>query len=165
MNITINLGEKESSITTLEQLGSNEYVPFDVQITNSHITNLNVLTKKKIIKNNSLYINSQTLYDIMQTEDGEGEHNYHGLTADDIYMALTSIKDPKYIFITKFGRFAIVSIELSHFKYPLMLVLETDAALVSNKKASICKIVTIYPKDHIDAYIERLDNRLLLYEK
>ena len=165
MNIIINLGEKESSITTLEQLGNNKYVPFDVQVTNSHIKDLNQLVKRKIFKNNLLYISSQTIYELMQPAGGKGEHNYHGLTAEDIYIALTSIKDPKCVFITKQERYATISIELSHFDLPLMLVIETEANLIENKTSSVNKVVTIYPKENVDSYIEKLSKRELLYKK
>ena len=165
MNITINLGERESSIVTLEQLGHNEYVPFDVQITNSHIMDLNNLIGRKVFRNNLLYINSETLHDIMKNEEGKGQHNYHGLSPEDVYMALSSIKDPQYVFVAKYNRYAIISVELSHLKLPLMLVIEAKAKLIKHLYAEINKIVTIYPKDQIDKYIEKLGKGLLLYKK
>ena len=165
MNIIINLGEKESSITTLEQLGHNEYVPFDVQITNSHITDLNKLVGRKLFKNSLLYISFQTLHDLMQPVGGKKQHNYHGLTPEDVYIALTSIKDPQCVFVVKEERYALLSIELSHFDLPLMMVIETDSNLIENKTASISKVVTIYPRGDIDKYLEKIDQRLLLYMK
>ena len=164
-NVILNISNEESSIELLKQLRDKDYVPFDVEITNSHITELNELTGKKLFAKSSLYINSKTLYDIMQSEGKSENHNYHGLTPEDVYMSLISIKDPKCVFITKFERYAIVSIELSHFDYPLMMVVEKDAGLLLNVNANINKIITIYPKDHIDEYIAKLDERVLLYKK
>ena len=161
----INLGNKEFALLVLEQLKENDYVPFDVEITNSHIKELNELTGKKLFNKSSLYINSKTLCDIMQPEGKSDNHNFHGLTPEDVYVSLASIKDPKCIFITKFERYAIVSIELSHFNYPLMMVVEKDAGLQNDTEARINKIITIYPKDHIDEYIAKVDERLLLYKK
>ena len=163
---TINLAKREESIKALEILKDDDGANRDVQITNSHITDLNELVKRKIFKNSLLYIDSQTLYDIMQPIGGSDSHNYHGLTSEDVYMALTSIKDPRYVFIAKYNnRYATISVEVSHLKYPLMVVIETKAKLVNHVYANTNKIVTIYPKDHVDAYIEKLDKRLLLYKK
>jgi len=162
---SINLGEREKSIKALEILKNEERANRDIQITNSHITDLNELVKRKIFKNNLLYISSQTIHDLMQPAGGKRQHNYHDLTAEDIYISLSSIKDPECIFITKQERYALISIELSHFDLPLMLVLETNAKLVSDIYKEINKVVTIYPKDHVDSYIEKLDERLLLYKK
>ena len=163
---TINLGEKEESIKALEILKDEGGPNRDIQITNSHIMDLNTLTKRKLFRNNLLYIDSQTLHDIMQPVGGSDSHNYHGLSPDDVYMALTSIKDPQYVFIAKYhNRYATISVKLSHFALPLMLVIETRAKLIGNKTSSINKIVTIYPKDHIDSYIEKLSQREILYKK
>ena len=164
---TINLGEREESIKALEILKGDEGANRDIQITNSHIMELNQLVKRKIFRNSLLYIDSQTLYDIMQpTGESDSSHNYHELNPEDVYMALTSIKDPQYVFIAKYhNRHATISVELSHFKLPLMIVIETKAKIISNWEVVANKVVTIYPKDHIDAYIEKLDQRLLLYKK
>ena len=161
----INLGNKTFALLVLEELKENDYVPFDVEITNSNIKELNELTGKKLFSKSSLYINSKTLYDIMQPEGKSDNHNFHGLTPEDVYMSMVSIKDPKCVFITKYERYAIVSIELSHFDYPLMVVIEKGAGFLLNVNANINKIITIYPKDHIDEYIEKIDERLLLYKK
>ena len=162
---TINLAKREESIKALEILKDDDGANRDVQITNSHITDLNELVKRKIFKNNLLYISSQTIHELMQPTGGKGQHNYHDLTAEDIYISLSSIKDPKCVFITKQERYALISIELSHFELPLMLVVETDANIIGNWEIRANKVVTIYPKDHVDAYIEKLDKRLLLYKK
>ena len=161
----INLGNKTFALLVLEQLKENDYVPFDVEITNSHITELNELTGKKLFSKASLFVNSNTIHELMQPIGGKGQHNYHGLTPEDIYMALSSIKDPKYVFIVKNKRYAIISIELSHYKNPLMIVVETGAGTLLNDKANINKVVTIYPKNYVDEYIAKLDKRKLLYKK
>ena len=163
---TINLGEREESVKALEILKEDNKTSRDIQITNSHITVINELTGKNLFRNNLLYINSKTLYEIMKDDEGKGQHNYHGLTPEDVYMALSSIKDPKYVFIAKLdNRYATISVELSHFDLPLMMVIQTNASLMTNIDTLINKVVTIYPKDHVDAYIEKLEKRMLLYEK
>ena len=164
-NIILNVSNKESSIELLERLSDKDYVPFDVEITNSHIIELNELTGRKLFSKSSLYINSKTLYDIMQPAGKSKSHNFHGLTPEDVFMSLASIKDPKYVFVTKFERYAIVSIELSHFDYPLMMVVEKGAGLQNDTEARVNKIITIYQKDQLDEYIEKVDERLLIYRK
>ena len=37
-NVILNISNEESSIELLKQLRDKDYVPFDVEITNSHIT-------------------------------------------------------------------------------------------------------------------------------
>ena len=162
---TINLGEREESIEALKILKKDNKTSRDIQIINSHITNLNELIGERLIKNSRLYIGSQTLFEIMQEGTGKGQHNYHNLTADDVYLSLISIKDPKCVFTVNGGRFALISIELSHFDKPLMVVIETESGLIENKTASVSKIVTIYPRGNIDKYLEKIDQRLLLYMK
>ena len=165
MQEIINLAEKQQTLKYLERIRNNDYVPFDIRIDNSHIKELNELTGVKLFSKSSLYINSKTLYDIMQAEGKSDNHNFHGLTPEDVYMSLFSIKDPRCVFITKFDRYAIVSVELSHFDYPLMMVIEKDSGLQNDTEARVNKVITIYPKDHIDEYIAKLDERMLLYKK
>ena len=95
----------------------------------------------------------------------KGRHNSHGLTVDDVYMALQSIRDPRYVYIAKEGRYAIISSKLSHFNLPLLIVIEVGAGILGDVDANINKIITIYPKDDIDGLIEKLDKKYLLYKK
>ena len=162
---TINISNKEFALSILGQLRDKDYVAFDVEITNSHIKELNELIGRNLFTKSSLYISSTTLHELMKPVGGKGQHNFHGLTPDDIYMSLLSIRDPRCVFIDKKGRYAIISIELSHFDYPLMLIIEKNAGLQIDAKARINKVVTIYPKTQIDEYIAKVDERKLLYKK
>ena len=164
MNKIINVGNCESALEVLRTIKENEYVPFDIRITNSHINMINELTGRKIFKNNSLYIESYTLWEIMQPLGGKGNHNYHELTEDDIYNALYSIRNPRSVFVAKEGRFAIISSELSHFNLPMLIVIEVGVSTKEKINANINKIVTIYPKDNIEKIIEKMDKSKLLYE-
>lgn len=161
----INIGNEKSAIKTLKQLKDNDYVPFDVKITNSHIMNLNQITQQNIFRKDVLYINSKTVWEIMQPQGGKGNHNYHGLTEKDVLLALSSFKDPYAVFVSKDLRFSIVSVKSSHFGLPLMTVIETDASLIVDAKAKINKVVTIYPKDNINDYLNKIDQKLLIYKK
>ena len=162
---SINLGEKTETIKALEALSEDDKTVRDIHIVNSHILDINNLVGKKIFKKDALYISSKTIFDIMQPMGGKDQHNYHELTPEDVFMALSSIKDPKCVFITGDNRYALISIELSHFDLPLMLVIETEASLIEKWDASINKVVTIYPRSSVDKYIEKIDERKLLYLK
>lgn len=165
MNIIINLAEKESAINQLTLFRENNYVPFDVRIENSHIKELNDLTGMNLFTKTSLYVDSKTLHELMEPIGGIGSHHFHGLTPEDIYMSLSSIKNPRCVFIDKKERYAFISIELSHFDHPLMLIVEKNAGLQANANARINKVVTIYPKDHLDEFIANIDERKVLYKK
>ena len=165
MNLKINLAEKAKTLALLNKVKSMKNSTFDIKISNSHIIELNKKIEKKIFKKESLYISSTTICDLMKPIGGKNQHNYHGLTAEDIYLSLISIKDPQYVFFVKDKRYAIISVKLSSFYYPMMMVIETNSGAVSGKDTSINKIITMYPKSYIDEYIEKLDKRKLLYKK
>ena len=99
----------------------------------------------------------------MQPVGGRGNHNYHGLTEEDVFMALSSLKKPKYVLISRDNRYSFISIELSHFDLPLMVIIETNAALIGNINANINKVVTIYPKDEVEKIIAGLKEGYLIY--
>ena len=165
MNLSINLGNQESALAILNQIKENDYVPFDVKITNSHITSLNGLSGQKIFRKDTLYINSRTLWEIMQELGGAGSHNYHGLTPNDIFIGLRSLNKPSAVIRVKNNRYAIISVELSHFNEPLMIVIETGAELRGKIHANVNKIVTIYPKSDFDEYIKKIDEKEIVYQK
>lgn len=165
MNKIINAANRNSTIGILIDFQKNMYVPFDVKIINSHIKKINDFVGFKLFKNNSLYINSKTLWELMNQEKGKGSHNFHGLLPEDVYMAINSLKDPKYVFISTYERCSIITIQLSHFEKPLMITIERDSGLETNSNITVNKIVTIYPKDNVDEYIEKRWGESVLYKK
>ena len=62
----LNLGNEKLTINSLETLKTNKTIQHDIRITNSHITNLNSVLNKKVFKKDALYIDSETLWEIMQ---------------------------------------------------------------------------------------------------
>ena len=170
MNKTINLANKAMSLYIIGQIKNKDYVPFDLKITNSHITQLNNLVGKKIFKKDSLYIDSHSLWEIMQPIGHEGTHHFHDLSAEDVYIALCSIKDPYSVLDasnmnnTK-TRCSIITVQLSHLKEPFMIVVEVDADLRGIIDAKINKVVTIYPKSDYETYINNYDISRVLYLK
>ena len=163
MKPVINVGNRELASTIIAQIKENNYVPFDIRITNSHIMELNNLIGKKLFKKSTLYINSHTLWEIMQEVGDKGKHNYHGLTVEDIYDAIYSIRTPDFVYIAKSSRYAVVSSKLSHFNIPLVLIIEIGAGTTTDINANINKIVTIYPKDNLNGLITKMDSKNVLY--
>ena len=162
MNKIINVGNKESAIKAIKQIKEKDYTPFDLKITNSHIMSLNEKIGFIVFRKDSLYINSHSLWELMQPIGGKGSHHYHELTGEDIYIALSSIKDPYAVIDEGNNKYTIISVIESHFERPLLVVIEINAPLIINKKAKINKIVTIFAKRKIDNLISK---KKTLYKK
>ena len=101
----------------------------------------------------------------MQDKPGEDVHHHHGLKESDVLDGLRSITNPHLIIQAEINRFLIVSLFISSFGLPLMIVVEINATLRNDNQASINKIVTIYPKDDIQGLIEKTPEKQLLYKK
>ena len=101
----------------------------------------------------------------MQPLGGKGSHNYHGLTPEDIYNALKELHKPKAVIRVEEYRYAIISVELSSFNEPLMIVIQTGAELRGKINANINKVVTMYPKSDSDEYILKSNQQDVLFPK
>ena len=144
MKVIINLGEKESTLETLNKMKERLYAPFDIRITNSHITTLNTLIGDNVFKKDALYINSFTLWEIMQPIGGKGKHNYHGLTPKEIYDALRTMRHSKDITLSYDRRYLIVTLATILDGANLIAIVKPDCKL-QNEPGTIIKIITIYP--------------------
>ena len=164
MNLIINLGNKESSLSILERIKNNDYVPFDIKITNSHTMNLDALIGKKIFTKDNLYLDSRTLWEIMQPVGGKGRHNYHGLTSEDIYESLSSINEPDLILFNSNNRYSLVTTYISHFGEPVLIIVEVKSGLIKNQNARINKIITMFPKSKKRINVS-IKDAILLYIK
>ena len=142
----INIGNQESAITVLTEIKENDYVPFDVRITNSHITNLNSVLGKKVFRKDALYVGSDTLWEIMQPTGSKGKHHHtHGLSPEEVFGALSTIKDSKDITISYDNRFVIVTLETISDGANIVVIVSPNCPLINNADANIIKIITIYP--------------------
>ena len=163
MQLTINIANKKSTIKALTRLKTHDYIPFDIKIINSHITEINILAKKVLFRKDTLFINSFTVWEIMQDVGRKGKHNYHGLTEEDIYLALSSLRNPACVFVGKEKRYAVITVSLSHYNLPLMIIIETNDKAKNNNNGN--RVITIYPKDNLAKIINSLDKKCLLYKK
>ena len=161
----INMGNQTSAKETIKDFRDNKFIPFDVEITNSHVMNLNKLVGRKIVRSSKLFIDSYTLWEIMQSDLKQDNHHHHGLTVSDVFEAIYAIRNPGLLYVAKSKRFAIITTKSSHFGIPLLVVLEFGIGTKANANAKTNKIITIYPKDNIDKLIQRLNQKDILYRK
>ena len=142
----INIGNEKATIRVLTIMQSNKKPEnYDIRIHNSHIMKLNEVIGKKVFKKDALYIGSETLWEIMQDVGGRGKHHYHGLTPQDVYNALNSLKESNEISLSYDGRYLIVTVATIHDGANLAIIVAPNSSLIKNYNANIIKIITIYP--------------------
>lgn len=164
MNKIINI-KKRKSIDEIQKFKDKKYSLIDIKFENVHLKEMNKIVLFDLFDKNDLYINSTTLWELMQPIGSAGSHNYHNLNPLDIYNVLNKITEPYCVFKVKNGRYAVVPVYLSSFDEPLMVVIEKGAKLINMQNANVNKIITIYPKSDIDNYLSRLNTKDVLYIK
>ena len=162
MTKTINI-KSDNALKELTQLKEKRYVMYDVKLQNVHLIRINLLIGTELFFKNDLFVNSDTLWSLMQEEGENTSHNHHGLTPVDILDALNNIQNPYCIFKTKQQRVSIVVSCLSHYGEPLMAIIEIGADLIGEKDSNINKLVTMYPQSDVDRIIDKLKPNELLY--
>lgn len=146
MPVFINLGNEKSALEILNSLKIKRSNTIDIRIRNSYITQLNKVIGRKVFKNDSLYISSDTLWEIMQPLGRRGSHNYHNLTPQEVYNALRSIKDSDDVSISYDGRYVIVTLAETSDGASIVVIVSPNSQLKDDYEANIIKIVTIYPR-------------------
>ena len=165
MNLTINVGNMKNALEVLKKIKETNYAPFDIKITNCHITRINSLVGFTLFRKDILYVNSRALWEIMHEVGGRGSHNYHGLTIEDVYYGLKNASQPQSVVRVKDTRFALISVELCHFDKPLMIVIEVGSELLGKVNANVNKIVTIYPEHNVAEFVNTRKPKDILYER
>ena len=160
---TINIANREKAIENLKEYKNKKYVLSDVRFENVHLKEVNKLLGYDIFSKNDLFINTISLWELMQPLGEKGGHNYHDLSPEDIVDALSSITEPYCILKTEISQYAILSTTISHFGEPLMVIIEVGAGLDKNINANINKLVTMFPKGDIERTIKNMNVRNLLY--
>ena len=163
MNKIINIQNKKEAVESLNDYKNKKYVLADVKFENVHLREVNKLLGYDIFSKNDLYINTISLWELMQPIGDKGVHNYHDLSPEDIVDALNSITEPYCILKTEISQYAILSTTISHFGEPLMIIIEVGAGLDKNINANINKLVTMFPKRDIDKSLEHKDPKDILY--
>ena len=147
MNRYLNLANKDVCIALLEEIRDNDYVPFYLRITNSHIKDLNLVIGRNVFRKDAVYVNSQSLWEIMQPVGGKGSHHYHGLTPKQIYNALTHIRYSQNVIVSYDQKYVIITdIDVSD-KASLVVVVKPDGYLVKEDQRDVVIVISVYPKD------------------
>ena len=142
----LNIGDSTSSLETLEKIKNNDYSPFEVRIQNSHIVELNKEIGMKVFKNNMLFINSKTLWEIMHPIGGKGKHHYHGLTPNNILEALKTMRHSKDVNLSYDGRYIIISLAKDVNEKYLAIIVDPNGTTKDSRNKRVARIVTIYPQ-------------------
>ena len=161
----VNIQNKKEAVQLLQLFKEKKYVLVDVKFENVHLREINKLLEKDIFSKNDLYINTISLWELMQPLGEKGGHNYHNLSPEDIVDALSSITEPYCVLKTEISQYAILSTSISHFGEPLMVIIEVGAGLDKNINANINKLVTMFPKRDIDKTLKHKDEKDILYLK
>ena len=144
---TLNLGNKKESIEALntfkEKIGIARYI----RIINSNIRDLNKVIGRNVFKKDALYINSQSLWEIMQPAGGRGAHNYHGLTPEQVYDALSRLQYAKDVFTSYRDRYIVITDVVFIGDVYLIVIVTPESDVPSQKLKNIITIITIYPSD------------------
>lgn len=144
MQKQINLGNEKAAIETLEQIKSGEN-NYDVRITNSHITKLNNILGKRVFKKDVVYVNSQTLIEIMKPIGGKGQHHFHGLTSKNIFDALRTMKDSTDIRVSYGERYIIVTLATVFDNINVAVIVTPKGTIKADTKHNVTRIITLYP--------------------
>ena len=142
----INLGNEKSALEVLTKIQEKKTTAVDIRIINSHIVSLNTIIERRVFKKDALYVSSETLWEIMQPVGGTGKHNHHGLTPQNLFDALSSIKSPKEIYVSYDNRYLIVTLATIIDGANLVVIVQPNCPLNNNLLANAIKVITIYPK-------------------
>ena len=100
MNKIINI-KTNKAIKEIREFGNKLFVPIDIKFINVHLKKINKIINSELFSKNDLYINSVTLWELMQPLGNVGSHNYHELTPEDIYYALNNLIYPECVIRVK----------------------------------------------------------------
>ncbi len=162
MKKTINIKNEDDAIAILFQFKNKRYKVVDVKFENVHLLKINELIRKEIFRKNDLYVNSDTLYEIMQPIGGRGTHNHHGLTPKEILDVLNNLTNPFCIYESKTNRYGIISMVKRITGETFIIIVEVGSGLIGKIDANINKFVTMYPKNDIGKLLEKVKKILYL---
>ncbi len=158
----INIKQKEDAIKALYGFKEKEYSPIDIRFTNTNLRKINTLIGKDVFLKNDLFVNLDTLHDIMQPIGDKSHHNYHGLSPEEILRALNNLVNPYCVYKAKFGRYGIITAIKRESGETIIVIIEVGSGLLGQMDANINKFVTMYPKTDIGNIISNKESILYL---
>ena len=106
---------------------------------------LNEIVGKRLFKNDALYIDSKTLWEIMQPVGGRGRHHYHSLNPEDIMFVLTNLKYSKTIIPSYDNRILIIALPSFTENKTYAVIIDPNGNTKNKIKNRVIRIITIYP--------------------
>ena len=155
----INLAKHKFAIKELTRIKEKKPVNQDVRFKNVHLLKVNENVKNKIFVKDDLFANTGKLYKIMNLPGITMNHDYHGITPEEVVKILSTIKFSKDVYGSYYGRFIILSGVRVFENLPALVIIETGASLTNNRNANINKLVSIYPKDNVYRYLEKFNKK------
>ena len=162
MTKNINIQNKKEALFELQRLKEKQY-EYDVKFTNVHLREINALVNMNLFSKNDLFVESNTLWDLMQPLGNSRKHHFHELSPEDILESLNSITTPYCVLKNDKGRIEIISSIQSHFGVQTIVVIELNSGLVVNSNANVNKMVTMIPKRNAEKYIKKFPIKQILY--
>ena len=144
MQYIINLGNKKTAVSTLA-LFSLKKMDVEIKITNTHIAEINKILKQKVFKKDALFVNSETLWEIMQPTGKKGKHNYHGLSPEKVYEALSTIRFSKDVIVSYDERYLILTLATIFSDVNIAIIVTPKGSSKIKHNQMINRIITIYP--------------------
>ena len=151
----INLGNKNESIETLNIFKTKKGNPRYIRIINSNIKELNKVIGRKVFKKDALYINSLSLWEIMQPTGEEGKHHYHGLTPEDVYNALSRLQYSKEVYTSYQDRYVVITDVVVIEEVRLVVIVTPNEFLLKENIDNVVVIITIYPSDRKNLIVNK----------
>ena len=159
---TINIKNYDEAAKALFTFKKKDYSPIDIRFTNTNLRKINTLIGKNVFLKNDLFVNSDTLHDIMQPIGDKSHHNYHGLSPEEILKALNNLVNPYCVYKAKFGRYGIITTIKRKSGETIIVIIEVGSGLIDQIDANINKFVTMYPKTDIGQVISKKESILYL---
>ena len=143
----INLGNRESALEMLYHLKQNKYDSLDVRIRNSHIKELNTKLGRNVFKNDVVYANALMFWEIMQPLGGRGKHHYHGLSPENVYEALSTMRYSENVILSYDNRYVIVTLATIANGISIAAIVTPEGHAKELVNRNVIKIITIYPSE------------------
>ena len=154
MQKDINIKNKAAAEKAITYYKNKRVRDVDVRLSNTELKQINNLSRIDLFSKNDLFVNSETLWSIMQPTGDRDSHNHHGLTPKELIETFNNLTDPYCVFVAELGRLGVISTIISESGHPLMVVIEIGAGLIGRIDANINKMLTMYPKDELDKYLK-----------